>query len=69
MVVCLLLDLGLKATFELEGEVVLKNGDPLDQPPDQPFIGGCLIAAPLPLAYYAVIFTSQASMNRRSPLA
>ena len=69
MIVCLLLNLCLKATLEFKGEVVLEDGDPLDQPPDQPFIGGCLIAAPLPLAYYAVIFTSQASMNRRSPLA
>ena len=39
MVVCLLLDLGLKAAFEFKGEVVAVDRDPLDQPPDQPFIG------------------------------
>ena len=35
MVVCLLLDLGLKAAFAFKGEVVLEDRDPLDQPPDQ----------------------------------
>jgi hypothetical protein len=39
MVVCLLLDLGLKAAFEFKGEVVAVDRDPLDQPPDQPFSG------------------------------
>ena len=34
MIVCLLLNLCLKATLEFKGEVVLEDGDPLDQPPD-----------------------------------
>lgn len=69
MDVRLSLDLGLKAAFEFKCKVILENGDPLDQPSDHSLIGGCLIAAPLPLAYYAVISTSQGSMNRRSSLA
>ena len=36
---CLHLYLGLKAAFEFKFEVVLEHCDPLDQPPDQPFIG------------------------------
>ena len=38
MVVCLLLDLGLKAAFEFKGKVILENGDPLDQPPDHSLV-------------------------------
>ena len=38
MVVCLLLDLGLKAAFEFKGKVVLKDGDPVDQSPDHSFV-------------------------------
>ena len=38
MIVCLLLNLCLKATLEFKGEVVLEDGDPLDQPPDHPFV-------------------------------
>ena len=33
MVVCLLLDLGLKAAFEFKGEAVLEDRDPLELPP------------------------------------
>ena len=75
MVVCLLLDLGLKAAFESKGQVVVVDCDPLDQVPDQPFIGVWrlfilyLIATQSPLTYYAVISTPQGSMNRRSSLA
>ena len=35
---CLHLYLGLKAAFEFKFEVILENGDPLDQPPDHSFI-------------------------------
>lgn len=38
MIVCLHLDLGLKATLEFKGEVVLEDGDPLDQPPDHSLV-------------------------------
>ena len=38
MIVCLLLNLCLKATLEFKGEVVLEHCDPLDQPPDHPFV-------------------------------
>ena len=38
MIVCLLLNLCLKATLEFNGEVVLEHCDPLDQPPDHPFV-------------------------------
>ena len=79
MIVCLLLNLCLKATLEFKGEVVLEDGDPLDQPPDQTlvvirhrfllFIQFLLHKSPIPPLVYAVISTSQASMNRRSPLA
>ena len=79
MIVCLLLYLGLKASFEFKFEVVLEHCDPLDQPPDHPFvviryrllmfIQFLLHKSPIPPLVYAVISTSQASMNRRSPLA
>ena len=79
MVICLLLDLCLKAAFEFKGEVVLEDGDPLDQPPDQPFvvirhrllmlIQFLLHKSPIPPLVYAVISTSQGSMNRMSSLA
>ena len=79
MIVCLLLNLCLKATLEFKGEVVLEDGDPLDQPPDKTlvvirhrfllFIQFLLHKSPIPPLVYAVISTSQASMNRRSPLA
>ena len=35
---CLHLDLGLKATFEFKFEVILEHCDPLDQPPDHSFV-------------------------------
>ena len=35
---CLHLYFGLKAAFEFKGKAVLKDSDPLDQPPDQPFV-------------------------------
>ena len=35
---CLHLDLGLKTGFEFKVEVVLEHCDPLDQPPDHPFV-------------------------------
>jgi len=38
MVVCLLLDLSLKAAFEFKGKVVVVDRDPLDQSSDHPFI-------------------------------
>ena len=38
MVWCLHLYFGLKAAFEFKGKVVFKDSDPLDQPPDQPFV-------------------------------
>ena len=76
---CLHLDLGLKTGFEFKVEVVLEHCDPLDQPPDHPFvvirhrllmfIQFLLHKSPIPPLVYAVISTSQASMNRRSPLA
>ena len=76
---CLHLDLGLKATFKFKGEVVVVDRDPLDQPPDHSlvvirhwllmFIQFLLHKSPIPPLVYAVISTSQASMNRRSPLA
>ena len=76
---CLHLDLGLKTGFEFKVEVVFVNRDPLDQPPDQTlvvirhrfllFIQFLLHKSPIPPLVYAVISTSQASMNRRSPLA
>ena len=79
MIVCLLLNLCLKAAFEFKFEVVLEHCDPLDQPPDHPFvvirhrllmfIQFLLHESPIPPLVYAVISTSQASMNRRSPLA
>ena len=76
---CLHLDLGLKSAFEFKGEVVVVDRDPLDQPSDHPlivvryrllmFIQFLLHKSPIPPLVYAVISTSQASMNRRSPLA
>ncbi len=79
IIVCLLLNLCLKATLEFKGEVVLEDGDPLDQPPDHSlvviryrllmFIQFLLHKSPIPPLVYAVISTSQGSMNRRSPLA
>ena len=79
MGVCLHLDLGLKTAFEFKGEVVLEDGGPLDQPPDHSlvviryrllmFIQFLLHKSPIPPLVYAVISTSQASLNRRSPLA
>ena len=79
MIVCLLLNLCLKATLEFKGEVVLEDGDPFDQPPDHSlvviryrllmFIQFLLHKSPIPPLVYAVISTSQGSMNRRSPLA
>ena len=76
---CLHLDLGLKTGFEFKVEVVFVNRDPFDQPPDHPFIvirhrflmliQFLLHKSPIPPLVYAVISTSQASMNRRSPLA
>ena len=35
---CLHLYFGLKAAFEFKFEVVLEHCDPLDQPPDHPFV-------------------------------
>ena len=76
---CLHLDLGLKTGFEFKVEVVFVNRDPFDQPPDHSlvviryrllmFIQFLLHESPIPPLVYAVISTSQASMNRRSPLA
>ena len=35
---CLHLYFGLKAAFEFKGKAIVKDSDPLDQPPDQPFV-------------------------------
>ena len=35
---CLHLYFGLKAAFEFKGEMVLEDGDPLDQPPDHSLV-------------------------------
>ena len=79
MDVCLSLDLSLKTAFEFKGKVVVVDRDPLDQSSDHSlvvirhrllmFIQFLLHKSPIPPLVYAVISTSQASMNRRSPLA
>ena len=79
MDVCLSLDLSLKAACEFKGEVVAVDRDPLDQPPDHSlvvirhwllmFIQFLLHKSPIPPLVYAVISTSQGSMNRMSSLA
>ena len=79
MVVCLLLNLGFKAAFEFKCKVVVVDCDSLDQFPDHSLIvirhqllmliQFLLHKSPIPPLVYAVISTSQGSMNRRSSLA